>query len=66
MIVWKLPITNTHTITMKGINMMTKEQKNISYKNRNALRKKLGLHGYEYVLHHINPDWKHNDVERYI
>lgn len=45
---------------------MTEEQKKISKKNNKKARKYFGLKGYEYVLHHINTDWKHNDVERYI
>lgn len=45
---------------------MTEEQKKISKRNNKKARKYFGLKGYEYVLHHINPDWKYNDVERYI
>ena len=45
---------------------MTKEQESISRKNWKIARLHFGLKGYEYVLHHKNPDWKENDVERYI
>jgi len=45
---------------------MTKEQKNISDKNRDALRKKIGLHGYDLVLHHVDTTMRHNNIERYI
>lgn len=45
---------------------MTKEQENISRKNWKIARLHFGLKGYKYVLHHKNPEWKENDVERYI
>ena len=53
---------------------MTKEQEKISEKNKykawgyfvsiGAIPK--DAKKYSYVLHHIDPSWKHNDIERYI
>lgn len=46
---------------------MTKKQETISRKNKDKTRKALGIYGKRnLVLHHINPEWKHNDIERYI
>lgn len=53
---------------------LTKEQKAISKKNRKIAIKhfeEIGLLPLDrgpndYALHHINPDWRHNDIERYI
>lgn len=44
---------------------MTKEQSYISYHNHKIAKKHFNL-PKGWVLHHINPDWKKNDVERYI
>lgn len=46
---------------------MTKKQETISRKNKDKTRKALGIYGKRnLVLHHINPEWRHNDIERYI
>lgn len=48
---------------------MTKEQRKISKENRKKAAEYFGIDKagkYEYDLHHINPDWKENDIERYI
>lgn len=46
---------------------MTKEQETISKRNQIIARKLLGLVGKpNLVLHHIDPSWRHNDIERYI
>ena len=46
---------------------MTKEQAAISRKNKDNTRKALGIYGKRnLVLHHINTEWRHNDIERYI
>lgn len=46
---------------------MTEEQKKISIKNKRKARAYFGIIGQpNLVLHHINPDWRHNDIERYI
>ena len=44
---------------------MTKEQKNISYHNYKIAKEHFNLQK-GWVLHHINPDWKVNDIDRYI
>lgn len=50
---------------------MTKEQLAISKRNRRLAWKHFYPEGKGkakkgHCLHHINPDWKHNDIERYI
>lgn len=46
---------------------MTKEQETISIRNKRRARKALGIQGNSnLVLHHKDPSWRHNDVERYI
>ena len=46
---------------------MTKEQEKISCKNRIKARHLLGIYGRkDLALHHIDPSWKENDIERYI
>lgn len=46
---------------------MTKEQEKISRRNRRKARVYFGISGdRKLVLHHINPEWKHTDIERYI
>lgn len=44
---------------------MTNEQKAISKYNRDKAAEYFNLQSGE-VLHHINPEWRHSDVERYI
>jgi hypothetical protein len=48
---------------------MTKEQEKISRRNRKLAIKYFKFNGEWFprcILHHINPDWKFNGVERYI
>lgn len=44
---------------------MTNEQSKISDVNREKAVKYFNLQK-GYVLHHINPEWKHSDIDRYI
>ena len=46
---------------------MTNEQANISRRNKTKLRKELGILGdNNLVLHHKDPSWLYEDIERYI
>lgn len=46
---------------------MTREQFNISRKNRKKAREYFGLtKGDGYDLHHVDPSWRETDIERYI
>ena len=44
---------------------MTKEQKRINKANHKKAAEFFKLQK-GWVLHHIDPDWRHNDIERYI
>lgn len=46
---------------------MTQEQRKISDINQNKARQYFKISGdFNLVLHHIDPSWKENDIERYI
>lgn len=46
---------------------MTKEQEKISEINKQKAREYFGITGNNnLILHHIDPSWRHNDIERYI
>lgn len=49
----------------KRVNL-TEEQRKTSNRNRDAMRRKLGIVGTGLVLHHIDPELRYNDIERYI
>lgn len=46
---------------------MTNEQKKISKRNRLVARQYFGItDNSDLALHHINSDWRYNDIDRYI